>query len=94
MKSGPLTIFYPSSVAVEESATDLLEYAMAKTIGERLCARMEQKIDGLKIVVIRLPRIATRQTETFLKVKSDPPEAAMLPIIRAVQSTRAGRANP
>ena len=94
MKSGPLTIFYPSSVAVEESATDLLEYAMAKTIGERLCARMEQKIDGLKIVVIRLPRIATRQTETFLKVKSDPPEAAMLPIIRAVQSTGTGRANP
>jgi acyl dehydratase/NAD(P)-dependent dehydrogenase (short-subunit alcohol dehydrogenase family) len=86
----PLTIFYPSSVVVDEPTPDLLEYALAKTMGESVCARLQKKISGLKIVVTRLPRIATRQTETFLKVKSNTPEATMLPIIRAVQSTRAG----
>ena len=86
----PLTIFYPSSVVVDEPTPDLLEYALAKAMGESVCAQLKKKISGLKIVITRLPRIATRQTETFLKVKSTTPEAAMLPIIRAVQSTRAG----
>ena len=89
MESRPLTIFYPSSVVVDEPPSDLLEYALAKTIGERLCAQLQKGIGGLKIVVARLPRIATRQTETFIKVKSNTPEATMLPIIRDVQSTRA-----
>jgi NAD(P)-dependent dehydrogenase (short-subunit alcohol dehydrogenase family) len=90
MGARPLTIFYPSSVVVDEPTPDLLEYALAKTIGERLCARLQSKTGGLQIVVARLPRIATRQTETFLKVKSSTPEATMLPIIRTVQSTRPG----
>ncbi len=90
MGARPLTIFYPSSVVVDEPTPDLLEYALAKAMGERLCAQLQSKIGGLKIVVTRLPRIATRQTETFLKVKSSTPEATMLPIIRAVQSTRPG----
>jgi nucleoside-diphosphate-sugar epimerase len=90
MGARPLTIFYPSSVVVDEPTPDLLEYALAKTMGERLCAQLQSKIGGLKIVVTRLPRVATRQTETFLKVKSSTPEATMLPIIRAVQSTRPG----
>jgi hypothetical protein len=80
-----LTVFYPSSEAVDASASDLFEYALAKLAGEQICARMEKTISGLKIVVNRLPRIATRQTETFLKVKADTPEAIMLPIIRNVQ---------
>jgi NADP-dependent 3-hydroxy acid dehydrogenase YdfG len=88
MESRPMTVFYPSSIAVEDSTPDLLEYALAKLVGERVCALMETKTAGLKIVVSRLPRIATRQTETFLKVKSETPETIMLPIIRTVQSTR------
>ncbi len=87
--SSPLTVFYPSSVVVDAPTSDLLEYAMAKTMGERLCAELQKDIRGLKIVVARLPRIATRQTESFLKVKSDTAEATMLPIIRAVQATGA-----
>ncbi len=82
----PFTVFYPSSTAVEDSTAGLPEYADAKIMGERLCARMEEKTPGLKIVVARLPRTATRQTDTFLKVKSETPEAIMLPLIRAVQS--------
>jgi hypothetical protein len=47
---------------------------------------MEKKMPQLKIVVARLPRTATRQTETFLKVKSETSEAIMLPLIRTMQS--------
>jgi NADP-dependent 3-hydroxy acid dehydrogenase YdfG len=83
---GKLTVFYPSTVAIDEAAPDLLEYASAKAIGERLCARMEKANPRLKIIVARLPRITTRQTETFLKVKAQSPESVMLPLIRAVQS--------
>ena len=88
-RSGPLTIFYPSSVVVEEPTPDLLEYALAKSLGEQVCAQLQRKVAGLKVVVARLPRIATRQTETFLKVSSNTAEATMLPLIRAVQSTPA-----
>ena len=84
--SGPLTVFYPSSIAVEDSTAGLPEYADAKAKGEQLCAEMEKKMPGLKIIVARLPRTATRQTDTFLKVKSETAEAIMLPLIRAVQS--------
>jgi NAD(P)-dependent dehydrogenase (short-subunit alcohol dehydrogenase family) len=83
-----LTVFYPSSEAVDAPASDLFEYALAKLAGEQICARMEKTINGLKIAVNRLPRIATRQTESFLKVKADTPEAIMLPIIRNVQAPR------
>jgi NADP-dependent 3-hydroxy acid dehydrogenase YdfG len=82
----PLTVFYPSSIAVEDSTADLLEYALAKTMGEQLCAQMEKKMPPLKFVVARLPRTATRQTDTFLKVKSETSEAIMLPLIRTMQS--------
>jgi NAD(P)-dependent dehydrogenase (short-subunit alcohol dehydrogenase family) len=81
-----LTVFYPSSIAVEDSTADLLEYAQAKTMGEQLCAQLEKKMPHLKIVVARLPRTATRQTDTFLKVKAETSEAIMLPLIRTVQS--------
>jgi NAD(P)-dependent dehydrogenase (short-subunit alcohol dehydrogenase family) len=81
-----LTVFYPSSTAIEDPSADLPEYAQAKTMGEQLCAELEKKMPHLKIVVARLPRTATRQTDTFLKVKSESPEAIMLPLIRTVQS--------
>jgi acyl dehydratase/NAD(P)-dependent dehydrogenase (short-subunit alcohol dehydrogenase family) len=84
--AGRLTVFYPSSIAVQDSTADLPEYAQAKTMGEQLCVQMEKKMPHLKIVVARLPRIATRQTDTFLKVKSETSEAIMLPLIRTVQS--------
>lgn len=86
-RSTPLTIFYPSSVAIDETSPELLEYAMAKANGERLCRIFERKLGKLRIVVARLPRISTRQTETFLKVKADAPETTMLPHVRTVQST-------
>ena len=85
-EAGPTHGVLSSSIAVEDSTADLLEYALAKTMGEQLCAQMQKKMPRLKIVVARLPRTATRQTDTFLKVKSETAEAIMLSPIRTVQS--------
>lgn len=86
-KGRPLTVFYPSSVAVEHPPADLLEYAFAKQIGEMLCDQLAAKFRDLNIVVERLPRIATRQTQTILKVPAVSAEEAMLPVIRTMHGS-------
>jgi NADP-dependent 3-hydroxy acid dehydrogenase YdfG len=88
MRAGaPLAVFYPSSVAVDDSRPEMFEYVLAKRVGEQLCERLQQEHKELTIVVRRLPRVHTRQTLTFLNVKAEAPEHVMLPIVRAVQST-------
>jgi acyl dehydratase/NAD(P)-dependent dehydrogenase (short-subunit alcohol dehydrogenase family) len=82
-----LVVLYPSSVAVDDLASDLFEYKSAKLIGEQLCARLQQRNAALTIKVVRLPRIATRQTRTFMNARSEQPEQVLLPIIKEVQST-------
>jgi hypothetical protein len=80
-----LRVFYPSSVAVEPMLPDMLEYALAKQAGESLCAQMVKKHPGLFILVERLPRIQTRQTQSIVKVPAQSAFEAMLPIIRRMQ---------
>ena len=81
----PLSVFYPSTIAVDDPRADLLEYGMAKLAGERLCARLQEKYKTLSITTARLPRIATRQTQSFIRLPTESPERVMLPIVRAVQ---------
>lgn len=78
----PLRVFYPSSVAVSEGVKDAVEYVMAKTAGEVLCAEMNRRLPGLEIVVERLPRLSTDQTATVLPTKSAPILETLLPIIQ------------
>ncbi|MCW5682788.1 MAG: SDR family NAD(P)-dependent oxidoreductase [Pseudolabrys sp.] len=80
-----LSIFYPSSSAVDEASSDLLEYAAAKQLGEALCRKLEKKYKSVSINVARLPRVATRQTQSFLKVAAAAPEEILLPLIREIQ---------
>jgi acyl dehydratase/NAD(P)-dependent dehydrogenase (short-subunit alcohol dehydrogenase family) len=81
-----LVVLYPSSVAVDDRSSDLFEYKSAKLIGEHLCARLQERNAALTIKVVRLPRIATRQTQTFMNARSETPERVLLPIIKEVQS--------
>lgn len=80
-----LSVFYPSTLAIDEAAPDMFEYAMAKQCGELLCARLQKKYKYLTIRAVRLPRIITRQTQSFLKVAALPPEDVLLPYIREIQ---------
>ena len=76
----PLSVFYPSSVAVEQRPAGMLEYAMAKSAGEMLCDEMRSS--GWKIVKARLPRLLTDQTATVAQVETADPVEIMLPLIR------------
>lgn len=80
-----LRAFYPSSVAVTDHTPELLEYAMAKEAGERLCQAMQRVHPQLSITISRLPRTATRQTDSFVKVAASSPLEVMMPIVRTVQ---------
>jgi acyl dehydratase len=74
-----VTLFYPSSVAVESRPAGMTEYAMAKAAGEMLC---QEAREGVRIVVARLPRLATDQTASILAIKTDPAVDILLPIVR------------
>jgi NAD(P)-dependent dehydrogenase (short-subunit alcohol dehydrogenase family) len=86
----PLTVFYPSSVFVEDGPANLAEYSMAKAAGEILCGSMNRSAGRIHVIVSRLPRMKTDQTATVPPVESRDPLEVMLPAIRKVQSSRFG----
>lgn len=83
--AGSLSVFYPSSSALDKRSNDMTEYSMAKAAGEVLCADMDRYVPNLRIVSNRLPRMLTDQTATVALAKSEDPLTVMLPIIRDVQ---------
>jgi NADP-dependent 3-hydroxy acid dehydrogenase YdfG len=80
-----LSVFYPSSVAVEERPRDLTEYAMAKAAGEVLCADLPRIMPGIRVLVKRLPRLLTDQTTSV--ASQDLPRSidTILPIVREMK---------
>ena len=65
-----LVIGYPSSVAVSEKLPDQFEYYCAKQIGENACDLLKNKFKKINIEIERLPRLSTRQTNSFIKTKT------------------------
>ncbi|MEO6225797.1 MAG: SDR family oxidoreductase [Sphingomicrobium sp.] len=80
--STPVSVLYPSSIAVMERPAGLTEYAMAKAAGEILCADLMQLHANLVIQAPRLPRVLTDQTATVMIVESSSPESVLLPLLR------------
>ncbi len=83
-RRAPLSVFYPSSVAVAERPPGMTEYAMAKIAGESLCADLTRSNLQLSMLVSRLPRTLTDQTASLAEVKSADPVSIMLPLIREI----------
>jgi len=83
----PLTVFYPSTAALDEATSDLFEYRTAKLAGEELCKRLSNKYPNLTIISPRLPRIITRQTRTFVKVRAELPEDVLASFVNEVQTS-------
>jgi len=77
-----LCIFYPSTVAIDEKERNLSEYSAAKASGESLCNYLMKFDQNLRIVIRRLPRIATNQTISLIKVPSANATPIMMDIIR------------
>jgi NAD(P)-dependent dehydrogenase (short-subunit alcohol dehydrogenase family) len=81
-----LRIGYPSSVAVDDPPADMLEYAVAKSAGERRALRLMCEHPELDVHVLRLPRIETEQTVSFARAPSVAAEAALLPLLEQVHA--------
>lgn len=80
-----LSVFYPSSVAVQERPANMTEYAMVKAAGELLCADMNRFMSGIHVDFARLPSLATDQNPSMTPLEVEPTFEVMPPIIRRVQ---------
>jgi NAD(P)-dependent dehydrogenase (short-subunit alcohol dehydrogenase family) len=81
-----VSLFYASSVAVEERPPGMVEYAMAKAAGETLCTELSRSWAPLHVTATRLPRLPTDQTATVTEVTMASPLEILLPVVREVQS--------
>lgn len=79
------SVFYPSSIAVEDHPLDMTEYAMAKAAGEILCGDLARSNEGFRFIVERLPRMLTDQTATVMPIKTIAPLEVLLPIVRRME---------
>ena len=80
-----VSLFYPSSVYVEERPRGMIEYAMAKAAGETLCSEMNLAWAPLRVAFGRLPRLATDQTASVMETKFPSAVASLLPFVRETQ---------
>ena len=81
-----ISMFYPSSIFVEERPPGMTEYSMAKVAGELLCADMNKTLAPMRITVCRLPRMRTDQTASVTEADVALNLDVMLPIIKEVQA--------
>jgi len=79
-----ISVFYPSSVFVENRPQHMTEYAMSKAAGEILCADIARSCKNLRVLVERLPRLRTDQTSTLIQVDALNAVSVMLPIVRTM----------
>lgn len=77
----PVTVFLPSSIAIEERPRGMTEYAMGKMAAEVLAADLARSLTNVRFVSRRLPRLSTDQTVTIMPVKVESNVDTLLPIV-------------
>jgi len=80
-----ISMFYPSTVAIDDAATATTEYAMAKMSGETLVKHINHSMPNIHVITRRLPRILTDQTATVGVASADNALDVMIPIVYEVQ---------
>jgi NAD(P)-dependent dehydrogenase (short-subunit alcohol dehydrogenase family) len=81
-KTAGVIIFNPSSSALNSRPKGMTEYTMAKASGEILAQDLSKTL-GFKLVMPRLPRILTDQTNSLISVEAANAVDTMLPFLRA-----------
>jgi acyl dehydratase/NAD(P)-dependent dehydrogenase (short-subunit alcohol dehydrogenase family) len=80
-----VTIFYPSTTALDAATAGITEYAMAKAAGETLVQQLNAFLPSVQVISRRLPRIATDQTATVGVATAQNALDVLLPIVHEVQ---------
>lgn len=81
----PVTVFAPSSVAVEDTPAELQEYAAAKRRMEEAVAQINRACHRVRVLTARLPRLDTDQTSALAEAATASMDEVMWPLLRAVQ---------
>ncbi len=87
----PLSIFYPSTIYLQEVQEGASEYCAAKAAGEVICRYLDQKFPQVSVTVRRLRRMKTDQTSTLMAMNAEDPLLEMLEAIRAMPLPREGQ---
>ena len=83
-RATPVQVHLPSTVFITDRPKGMTEYAMAKAAAEVLADDLNRSLQHVRIVHTRLPRLATDQTASILKVSVESNLDAMLPVVRQV----------
>jgi acyl dehydratase len=81
----PAKVYLPSTVFISERPKGMTEYAMAKAAAEVLAEDLNRTLRHVRVVHTRLPRMATDQTASIMKVSVAPALQTMLDVVRLVQ---------
>jgi acyl dehydratase/NAD(P)-dependent dehydrogenase (short-subunit alcohol dehydrogenase family) len=63
-----IKVYLPSTVAISDRPKGMTEYTMAKSAAEILADDLNRSLKNVSVVCSRLPRLATDQTATVMKV--------------------------
>jgi hypothetical protein len=86
LRPAGLRVFYPSTIFVENRPANMTEYSMSKAAAEILCTDLKKFVPGVQIVIRRLPRLPTDQTNSVAGTTAIDPTEVMLPIIREMHA--------
>ncbi len=78
----PLMVYLPSTVFISERPKGMTEYAMVKAAAEVLAEDLNRNLRNVRVLHTRLPRLATDQTASILKVPVESNLDVMLAVVR------------
>jgi hypothetical protein len=83
-----LSVFYPSTIFLEEFQEHSTEYCAAKAAGELLCRDLERLFPHVSAYAPRLGRMKTDQTSGLVPIDAEDPLVGVLDAIRAMPIRR------
>lgn len=84
--SKDVSIFYPSSIAVEDANPNQFEYYISKLAGEEACTLLKKKYPRINLIVVRLPRLETDQTNSFIQISSSDNLSCLAEIVEKTEA--------
>lgn len=86
-QQGMHTVYYPSTVYLDDSPTNMAEYVAAKAAGEAIGSFLENLYPKLTVYSPRLPKVATDQTASFIQNDCNEPLEVILQTLRVMNAT-------